>query len=265
MEGDAEELLLPVIAKLIGYDLTKHGISIINVGGVGLRRYSRIFQRKDENAQPVGIRVSNITDRDLIPEAALPILGYEHPKSEEEDKKSTRRWRSEDDPKLGKIWGDKESIKEGREDYIRRKKEGDSNFIRTFVSDHWTFEYDLAYAGLAKEVFAAAKLALKDERLHKEDNYCKKREEIRKEAIDEFYKLSDNHLVPPAVQAYRPFIEGSKASKSIAAQYLGDILYEMFANPDSEKLRDYLPSYIIEAIEFAAGANTNIHNYKEIE
>lgn len=265
VEGDAEELLIPVIAKLIGYDLTKHGISIINVGGVGLRRYSRIFQRKDENAQPVGIRVSNITDRDLIPEAALPILGYEHPKSEEEDKKSTRRWRSESDPKLGKIWGNEESIEEGRENYIRRKKEGDSNFVKTFVSDHWTFEYDLAYAGLAKEVFAAAKLALKDESLHKEDNYCKKREEIRKEAINEFYKLSDARSVPPAVQAYRLFIEGSKASKSIAAQYLGDILYERFTNPDSEKLRDYLPSYIIEAIEFAAGTNTNMHNYKVIE
>lgn len=111
----------------------------------------------------------------------------------------------------------------------------------------------------------AAKLALKDEHLHKEDNYFEARERIRKEAINEFCKLPNGNSVLTAVEAYRLFIEGSKASKSIAAQYLGDILYERFANPDSEKLRDYLPSYIIEAIEFAAGANTNMHNHKGIE
>ena len=47
VEGDAENILLPTIARLAGSDLTAHGVSIVNVGGVGLRRYARIFRRKD--------------------------------------------------------------------------------------------------------------------------------------------------------------------------------------------------------------------------
>ena len=49
VEGDAEAILMPVLAKLIGRDLTEHGVSIVNVGGKGLRRFSRIFQRQDES------------------------------------------------------------------------------------------------------------------------------------------------------------------------------------------------------------------------
>jgi len=34
VEGDAEAILLPAIARRLGKDLTKHGVSVINVGGV---------------------------------------------------------------------------------------------------------------------------------------------------------------------------------------------------------------------------------------
>ncbi|UXN33356.1 ATP-dependent endonuclease [Glutamicibacter sp. M10] len=46
VEGDAEKLLLPTIARILGRDLTKFGVSIVNVGSTGLRRYTRIFQRQ---------------------------------------------------------------------------------------------------------------------------------------------------------------------------------------------------------------------------
>ncbi len=45
VEGDAENLLLPTIAKLIGRSLSENGTSIVKVGSRGLFRYSRIFQR----------------------------------------------------------------------------------------------------------------------------------------------------------------------------------------------------------------------------
>ena len=48
VEGDAENILLPTLAKLVGRDFTEYGVSVVNVGGVGLRRYAKIFQRKDE-------------------------------------------------------------------------------------------------------------------------------------------------------------------------------------------------------------------------
>ena len=57
VEGDAEAIILPTLADLIGHDLTEHGVSIVNVGGKGLRRFSRIFQRKEEDAPTMGFRL----------------------------------------------------------------------------------------------------------------------------------------------------------------------------------------------------------------
>ena len=34
VEGNAENILMPTLAKLIGRDFTEHGVSIVNVGGV---------------------------------------------------------------------------------------------------------------------------------------------------------------------------------------------------------------------------------------
>ena len=45
-EGDAENLLLPVLAEILGYPLEKYGISIVNVGSTAFLRYSRIFIKK---------------------------------------------------------------------------------------------------------------------------------------------------------------------------------------------------------------------------
>lgn len=44
IEGDAENLVIPVIADIIGYPLEKWGISLVNVGSTAFLRYSRILQ-----------------------------------------------------------------------------------------------------------------------------------------------------------------------------------------------------------------------------
>lgn len=46
VEGDGENLLLPAIAEKLGVPLSRHGVSIVNVGHRGLFRYSRILQRR---------------------------------------------------------------------------------------------------------------------------------------------------------------------------------------------------------------------------
>lgn len=66
VEGDAESLLIPTLADVIGINLEKHGISIVNVGGTGFFRYSRIFLRKDGSA--IDIPISIITDCDIEPD-----------------------------------------------------------------------------------------------------------------------------------------------------------------------------------------------------
>src|SRR5262249_26115466 len=46
VEGDAESILLPTIAELLGFPLEHYGISIVNVGSTAFARYARIFKRK---------------------------------------------------------------------------------------------------------------------------------------------------------------------------------------------------------------------------
>ena len=43
VEGDAENLLIPTIAKLIGKPLHEYGVSIVNVGSTAFNRYRKIF------------------------------------------------------------------------------------------------------------------------------------------------------------------------------------------------------------------------------
>jgi len=65
IEGWTEEILIPTIAKKLGYDLTKHEVSIVNVGSTAYLHFAKIFQRTDDNK--MSIPVSIITDLDIRP------------------------------------------------------------------------------------------------------------------------------------------------------------------------------------------------------
>lgn len=49
VEGDAENLLIPTIAKIIGRDLHRYGVSVVNIGSTAYKRYINIFKRKMGN------------------------------------------------------------------------------------------------------------------------------------------------------------------------------------------------------------------------
>lgn len=63
VEGWAEEILIPSLAKRLGFDLTKYGVSVVNVGNLAFLRYSRIFRRKT-TGEKMGVPVSVVTDID---------------------------------------------------------------------------------------------------------------------------------------------------------------------------------------------------------
>lgn len=69
VEGWAEELLIPALAKLmkargvIPQDLTEAGVSVVNVGGTAYLRYAKVFLRKE--APAIGVPISIITDLDV--------------------------------------------------------------------------------------------------------------------------------------------------------------------------------------------------------
>ncbi len=240
VEGDAEAVLLPVLAKLIGKDLTEHGVSIVNVGGKGLRRFSRIFQRHDEEAPQVAIPVARVADMDVMPDCAPAILGLVTGDDDEKWQSSTRRWKADRD-----FDGD-QALSAWRD----RLKEGDALPVSTFVSDHWTLEYDLAFGGLAEQVYVAACLAKNDDPLNEEK---KQRDKVESAAREEFAALQKEASGDQAALCSKIYalFHTRTASKAIAAQYLAELLDNERAegNHDEATLRENLPTYVVEAID----------------
>lgn len=63
VEGWAEEILIPSIARAIDINLTEMGVSIVNIGHTGFDHYAKVFLRK--KAPFMNISVSVITDSDI--------------------------------------------------------------------------------------------------------------------------------------------------------------------------------------------------------
>lgn len=69
VEGDAENILIPTIAEIIGTPLHGYGVSIVNVGSTAYKRYAKIFLRQDKDDEKyknewLDIPVSIISDKD---------------------------------------------------------------------------------------------------------------------------------------------------------------------------------------------------------
>ena len=211
VEGDAENILLPTLARLIGRDLTESGVSIVNVGGVGLRRFARIFQRKNVALDgEIGVPVACVTDLDVMPDCAPEIIGKV--KSGEAWPKG-RRWHAKKD-----FLGD---ALEKRRSEIRAKASGQK--VETFVADEWTPEYDLALAGFSQEVWLAAHLAKADDNIHAEKTTIAA---VAKAALRSFKELEAKTSSQEEMcsHIYQMFADGSSVSKTVAAQYLAWIL-----------------------------------------
>ncbi len=254
VEGDAENILIPTLAKCIGKDFTEHGVSMINVGGVGLRRYAKIFMRKNPDQDGIqSVPVACVTDLDVMPNCAPYIT-----KVIQDDSDWTilgdgenRKWRAKRDFTLTKLNEHKEKIKS--------KAHGQN--VKSFVADEWTLEYDLAFANnnaLAEELYIAAQLAIWDEgnnyseKTAKEkfekaqSKYTTLKEEADKLAADKGW--NKNEVL--ASKVYAMYVTGSKASKSIAAQYLCGIIMDKITLEKTYDLRTKLPGYIVDAIDY---------------
>jgi len=130
VEGWSEEILLPVLAKRLGYDLTEKEISIINVGSTAYLRFAKIFLRND--GKELKIPVSVISDIDL-PEFEREIDTDESGKPKKNGKNyvyKLNKLNVTDDTK-------KETLTKKKSEFNKSK-----NVIH-FVSNVWTFEYCL--------------------------------------------------------------------------------------------------------------------------
>jgi putative ATP-dependent endonuclease of OLD family len=247
VEGDAESILLPTIARLLGRDLTEYGVSIVNVGGTGLRRYARILQRKDVTKGVLAIPTACMTDMDVMPDCAPVILDLV---VDDEDPKwlsPRRKWR------VKKEFGANPSEQLNGLAAKRIKLcEGDSQNVRTFVADEWTLEYDLAFAGLAEEVYVSSVLAANDDPLNEDKKTFEQIEIAAKAKYLELTTTAAGSREVLCSNIYEIF-SSKRASKAIASQYLAELLCKKINDGDFDKesLSARLPDYVKSAINFA--------------
>ena len=254
VEGDAENILVPVIAEILGYPLEKHGISIVNVGSTAFLRYSNIMVRADGSA--IGIPVSVITDCDVRPYDVDPNTKV-------------------------KVFNEKKI--ESQEVQMEKNRKYTNGTVRGFCSPRWTLEYCLAMSCLSEDfhkavhygkkiLYAREYISLTDRKIE-EANYN----------VDMESELWRN--LSPGEAAYRIYSlmlndDGSSTLKAIVAQCLasilrwktsiipyGDTQEKMFDidlygyKTDNEKqtvIKEKIESdlyigYIVDAIKYAAG------------
>ncbi|CAH1058772.1 ATP-dependent nuclease [Paenibacillus pseudetheri] len=239
VEGDAENLLIPTIAELIGRPLSKYGTTIVNVGSTAFLRYSKIFQRENETLGKMNIPVSVITDNDVKPDIYKTINA---------DAKTHSNYIDED-PRQSKI-----ELFSGQT-------------VRTFVSPYWTLEYDLALGGFTRELYQAILYAKKIQGSDKYGLTDKKREECDEELNERLTDWKDRKLSKEqiAFNIYQGIMQKStdKVSKAIVAQCLAEILQSLLEKEkekeeekEEEKIKDRILGdvnlkYIVDAILYA--------------
>ena len=223
VEGDAENILLPTIAKLLGYPLEDHGISIINIGNLAYKRYAKIYRSINEENTPPPIKVACVTDCDLWPDKAEKSpdnsVGFK------ERKEGNKQY-----------WESEYQTSEEREKRLAIKKEADGGNVKTFISDKWTFEYCLAYYGLADELIEAIN---------------KDRTNIKPSELSEDKEKK-------AIQIYK-HIETTQSGKTRYTYHLATILKDKYTER-KEELKKKIPPYIREALEYLFEEKKEGHN-----
>ena len=220
VEGDAENILLPAIAKKIGRSFGKHGVSIVNVGHRGLFRYSRIFQRVDEMPMPVPVAL--IPDRDIPPDCAKELVGERRTESEFDEAKKNA--------------------------HMQTLARHDGGSVRSFPSDQWTLEYDLArqpaLAAIVQEAVQIAKGAA--------GQTPNRIAEAAREQVETWQ--ADATLTPDdiAVRIFTPLYK-KRVSKTEVAEQLAALIAGLPDGPG--EFRAKLPAYIVDAIEHVSIAH----------
>lgn len=142
VEGWAEELLIPSLARSIDCDLTKKGVSIVNVASTAFLRYSRILVRR-ENPQ-MKIPVAIVTDVDVRTYEKRPSL----------DDMGKPRKNDQDNTIYEYLKLPEEGITEETTRKIEaREAELTLQNVHAFLAPHWTLEYSLLKSVAFSEMF----------------------------------------------------------------------------------------------------------------
>ena len=192
VEGDAESLVIPILAEILGLDLEKCGVSIVNIGHRGFFRYSNIFLREDGTS--IGVPISIVTDCDV--------------QLELEKDGSIDLKESETERKIKKI---------------ESKYSNDS--IRAFVAPHWTYEYSVGLSCLRGELFESILMADKIRNSNKFSLDQEKVDQIEA-SLSEQVKVfrSRDDIYKDGYFIYKETMIDKKISKAITAHCFANYL-----------------------------------------
>ena len=198
VEGDAENILVPSLAKIIlGDTLESKGISVINVGSTAFLRYSRIFQRND--GTDMGIKIAIITDLDIK-------------KKDDETSEELKMRESEE--------------KNRKENYYNYNQ-----VIKTFVSPKRTLEYCIAKSDLLREnLIFSMFLAKKEMNSNINPNNENKISEAIKEKDQFISENNENRDIAEEIYDNNINKTGNKISKAIIAQIFANELETRYDN-----------------------------------
>jgi len=220
VEGDAENLIIPTVAEIIGRPLHKYGVSIVNVGSKALLRYANIFKQKDGSSLP--IKVAIITDLDM------PVDIDENGKLKD----------------VNKI-----DIDQKRKDIEDKYNSNDGN-IKVFTTPYKTLEFDIALGNLYSYMHKAIQIAKK----------CNKDKWISEDDLQSVLNNSNDSTLSKQdekIRAYKIYepLEKKQASKSITAQWFAKLLMDDKKNSQKLIEKDCAGNqgikYIIDAINHA--------------
>ncbi len=203
VEGDAENILIPTLAKLMGKDLSKYGISIVNVGSVAFLRYANIFLRKEE--PKINIPVSLITDVDVKPLKCKPTVT---------ESGVTRE--------LTKV-----ELEEKRVATILDKEAKYLEPIKSFIAPYWTLEYTIALSCLSQIFYQSVYISWKSK--GKDYTYSENEKlSYIKSADDEYCQwLKDSKTIEEiAYKIFKEILLDKQVSKAVVAQVFSQILNE---------------------------------------
>ncbi len=222
VEGDAENILLPTIAELIGHPLEDYGISIVNVGNTAFARFAKIFIRKfdKEGSQPenlLNIPVACLRDLDLWPAKADKThqsgIGWKEKKQPDDNGRGGN---------LG-YWVSRDNFKNRK----KNLSELSCQNVLVCISNKWTFEYCLIRSGL---------------------------DELIWQVVGTGEVLRDNKE-ERAIQIYKE-IETKSGTKTDVAYQLASKLqdrYDPTKKADRDELLGKLPAYIKDAFKHVMG------------
>lgn len=217
VEGDSENILIPVIAKLLERPLENYGASVINIGSTAWKRFAKIFLRKNKdmvNLAWLPIKVAILCDLDLWPNCA------------EETEENAYGFKTKKDRNRS-YW--KSSVTDLNAHKINMKDNLERQNIKVLISNEWTFEYSLAYCGLFQDCYDVL-------------NGPPETPQGYEDAVPGSIEEKSTYILREVVK-----------SKTDLAQKMALYLEKKYKGKSGE-LRTKLPSYIVEAIEYVTEA-----------